>query len=74
VYSDEDFEFVVQTNEGSRRAVVSKTALRTLGGRSGVTPSEVVKIYHAELSAIIERKLDRREVSDPIRLHGTDLN
>jgi len=55
-------------------AVISKTALRTLCGRSGVTPSEVVKIYHAELSAIIERKVAGGEHSDPIRLHGTDLN
>ena len=72
--SAEDYEFTAQTSAGSRRAVVSKWALHILAGRSGISPTEVARMYRAELDAIVEAKLaSGRTISDPIRLHGTDL-
>jgi hypothetical protein len=71
----EDYEFVVQTDTGNRRAVISKTALRTLSGRSGASPSDVAATYRAELEELVLRKLasGTHGSSDVIRLYGTDL-
>ncbi len=73
--SAEDFEFDVETSEGTRRAVISKSALRILSHRSGASPSDVASAFHAELEAIVKRKLatGHYPASGQIRLHGTDL-
>jgi hypothetical protein len=72
--SNEDFEFVVQTSEGSRDVVVSKTALRALSG-AGVTPMDATRRYRDELKRIVERKIATgRAGAGQIRLHGTDFS
>jgi hypothetical protein len=71
--SNEDFEFVVQTGDGSRDVVVSKTALRALSG-AGVTPVDATRRYREELERIVERKIaSGRSAAGQIRLHGTDF-
>ena len=71
--SVEDYEFIAQTSVGDKRAVISKTALRTLAGRVGISSSAIAKLYRVELDAMVERKLSSGRFDDPIRLHGTDL-
>lgn len=73
--SAEDFEFPVQTGDGVRQVVISKSALRILSHRSGASPSDVARLYQAELEEIVRRKLAGGNYpgSGQIRLHGTDL-
>jgi hypothetical protein len=73
--SIEDFELVVETAEGSTQAVISKTALRALAGRSGSGSSDIALTHADALKIAVERKLatGHYAVGDQVRIHATDL-
>ncbi|WP_454883202.1 hypothetical protein [Sphingomonas oryzagri] len=59
-----------KTSRASRRAVISKSALRIPAGRSGVSLTEVARIYRAELEAKLASGCT---IGDPVHLHEADL-
>ena len=73
--SEEDYEFPMETSVGRKTVIISKSALRVLGGARHDKPIAAVKLHEVELTRLVERKLARPDsAQDYIRLSGIDLN
>ncbi len=69
----EGVAFIVETEDGPVRAVVSHAALRSLSGRSHVTGQELVEIYRRELEDIVTARVRRQGVRGVVRIEPMDL-
>lgn len=71
--SPNDLSFLVQTEDGPVRGIVSPVVLGRLSGRSHVTGAELLDIYRSELEDIVHRKVARGGARDFVRIEAGDL-
>jgi hypothetical protein len=69
----DDRSFVIETQDGPLRVVVSAAVLRPFAGRSHVTVAEVFDIYRSELEDAARAKAKRNGSKSMVRLEATDL-
>jgi hypothetical protein len=72
--SEEDYEFPMETTFGKKTVIISKSALRILGGLGHEKPAGAVAIHELKLTGLVEGKLAKSGNRDSIRLTGVDLN
>lgn len=68
-----DRSFMIDTQDGRLRVLVSATVLRSFAGRSHVTVTEVLDIYRTELEEAARVKARRGRSQSLVRLEASDL-
>jgi hypothetical protein len=73
--SDEDYSFTVATDLGDKQILISKSALRILGGPTHLGAKATLAAYETGLAAIVVVRIEKGAPADaPIRLNGIDLS
>jgi hypothetical protein len=70
--ASDDFDMVVQTDDGPVRVAIARPAVARRSGRSHVTPEEVASAYRMEIEAIVRDKLIG-SAKTKLRLNNSDF-
>ncbi len=68
-----DIELVVQTEDGPARALIARSALVKLSGRSHITPEEIASAHRMEIEDMVRDKLRGGRWQEVVRIGDKDF-